>query len=299
MADVTPAGPMGSRQPTADTAVDTAEAAGTRVAPTTLLYHTDAYARRFEARVVAIREDAIALDRTAFYPGGGGQMADRGALVVDGRRLPLAALRKEGDVVWHDLAPGGDGRPPDAPTPAAEGARLIAPAGPGERFFPAVGAAVSGELDWDFRYRMMRTHTALHLLCGLIFRNYGAQVTGGQMYPDRARMDFAMEGFTPALVRDIEATVNEAIAADAPVKVYSLPRERALAIPDLIRTKINLLPPEITTIRIVEIVGVDLQADGGTHVRSTREVGGIKVIKTENKGKINKRMEIALVDAEA
>ncbi len=238
---------------------------------TVLLYHEDSYLRRFDATVVAVEGRALALDRTAFYPGGGGQMADRGALLVDGRHLPLAGLRKEGDVIWHEVTEdAGD--------------------------LPVVGAAVTGELDWDFRYRMMRTHTALHLLCGLIFTNYGAQVTGGQMYPDRARMDFSMEGFTPALTRDIEMSVNQAIAENHEVKVYRLPREQAMEIPDLIRTKINLLPPDIHEIRIVEIVGVDLQADGGTHVHETSEVGSVRVLKTENKGKQNKRMEIAIGD---
>ncbi|HEX9056064.1 MAG TPA: alanyl-tRNA editing protein [Ktedonobacterales bacterium] len=239
--------------------------------PTTLLYHSDSYVREFDARVVAVDASAVALDRTAFFPGGGGQMADRGALVWEGGTAPLAGLRKNGEVVWHDLAP--------------EGGAL-----------PAVGTTVHGQLDWDFRYHMMRTHTALHMLCGIIFRDFGAQVTGGQMYPDRARMDFSMSTFTPECVRDIELRVNEAVAADHPVKVYVLPREQAFEIPDLIRTKINLLPAEITQIRIVEIVGLDLQADGGTHVHSTREVGGVLVVKTENKGKQNKRMEIALVD---
>ena len=238
---------------------------------TALLYHEDSYLRRFDATVVAVEGRALALDRTAFYPGGGGQMADRGALLVDGRELPLAGLRKEGEVVWHEIAPeAGD--------------------------LPAVGATLAGALDWDFRYHMMRTHTALHLLCGLIFTNYGAQVTGGQMYSDRARMDFSMEGFTPALTRDIEICVNQVIAENHPIKVYRLPRAQALEIPDLIRTKINLLPPDIHEIRIVEIVGVDLQADGGTHVRETSEVGSVRVIKTENKGKQNKRMEIAIGD---
>jgi misacylated tRNA(Ala) deacylase len=241
---------------------------------TVLLYHDDSYLRQFAAQVVAVEGGALALDRTAFYPGGGGQMADRGALTVGERRLPLAALRKEGEIVWHELAPAA-GEP------------------------PTVGQRVAGEIDWDFRRQMMRTHTALHLLCGLIFKNYGAQVTGGQMYPDRARMDFAMEGFSPALVADIEASVNQAIRENHPIKVYRLPRAEAMQIPDLIRTKINLLPPDIQEIRIVEIVGVDLQADGGTHVHATSEVGGVRVIKTENKGKLNKRMEIALVDEAA
>lgn len=237
--------------------------------PTTLLYATDSYLRAFEARVVAVEGRAAALDQTAFYPGGGGQMADHGELLVDGRRLALAGLSKRDGVVWHEIAE-------DAGEP------------------PAVGATVAGEIDWPFRYTMMRTHTALHLLCGLIFRDYGAQVTGGQMYPDRARMDFTLATMTQDFLHDIERSVNEAVAADHAINVYALPRAKALKIPDLIRTKINLLPPEITEIRIVEIVGVDLQADGGTHVASTAEVGGIRVLRTENKGKQNKRMEIAL-----
>lgn len=244
--------------------------------PTRLLYHDDSYLSTFEAKVVALEGHALALDQTAFYPGGGGQMADRGTIIWSGRRLPVAGMRKQGDVVWHDIGPEEG----DAET------------------LPQVGDAVRGEVEWEPRYRMMRTHTALHMLCGIIFRDFGAQVTGGQMYPDKARMDFSMEAFSPECVRDIEERVNAAVAEDHPVKVYHLPREQAFEIPDLIRTKINLLPPEISTIRIVEIVGLDLQADGGTHVRSTREVGGIKVIKTENKGKFNKRMEITLVDRE-
>ena len=241
--------------------------------PTTLLYATDSYLRTFEAHVVATDGHAIALDQTAFYPGGGGQMADHGELLYDGRRLAVSGMSKRDGVVWHELAEdAGD--------------------------LPTVGAQVTGEIDWPFRYTMMRTHTALHLLCGLIFRDYGAQVTGGQMYADRARMDFTLATMTQDFLHDIERSVNEAIAADHPIKVSDLPRAEALEIPDLIRTKINLLPPEITRIRIVEIVGVDLQADGGTHVHSTREVGGIKVLRTENKGKQNKRMEIALTDGD-
>jgi misacylated tRNA(Ala) deacylase len=239
--------------------------------PTKLLYHEDSYLSQFDADVIAVEGRSVALSQTAFFPGGGGQMADRGALLIGGRRVALASVSKQGDVVWHTLAED-------------DGA------------LPQPGGKVTGELDWPFRYHMMRTHTALHMLCGIIFNDFGAQVTGGQMYPDRARMDFSTDTFTQEWVRDIEARVNEATQANLAVKVYTLPREQAFEIPDLIRTKINLLPPDITTIRIVEIVGLDLQADGGTHVRSTAEVKGIKVIKTENKGKQNKRMEIALVD---
>ena len=238
---------------------------------TKLLYQSDSYLRAFDAEVIAVEEHSVALDQTAFFPGGGGQMADRGALFWDGRQLPLAGVSKRGDVVWHELAPEAE-------------------------VLPQPGATVRGMLDWDFRSRMMRTHTALHMLCGIIFRDFGAQVTGGQMYPDRARMDFAMPTFNTELVRDIEARVNEVVEADLPVKVAILPRDQAFAIPDLIRTKINLLPPGISVVRVVEIVGLDLQADGGTHVQSTREVGGMRVLRTENKGRENKRMEIALVD---
>ena len=235
---------------------------------TDLLYHADSYLRNFDARVVAVREDAIVLDRTAFYPGGGGQLPDHGVLRWDGQEYPVTGLPKDDNYIWHMLQ------------------------GP----LPPVGASVQGEIDWEHRYRMMRTHTALHVLCGLIFRDYGAQVTGGQMYVDRARMDFTLEQFDQSLIAVIEASANQAIQADHPIKVYVLPREEAFQIPDLIRTKINLLPPGIPSVRIVEIVGLDLQADGGTHVKSTAEVKGIKVIKSENKGKINKRLEIALVD---
>lgn len=241
---------------------------------TTLLYATDSYLRAFEAQVVATDGRALALDQTAFYPGGGGQMADRGDLVIAGRRLPVASMSKRDGVLWHEFAEdAGD--------------------------LPEVGTTVTGEIDWPFRYTMMRTHTALHLLCGLIFRDYGAQVTGGQMYPDRARMDFTLAAMTQDFLHAIERSVNEAVAADHQLNVYTLARAKAMKIPDLVRTKVNLLPPEITEIRIVEIVGVDLQADGGTHVRSTREVGGIKVLRTENKGKQNKRMEIALTDGDS
>jgi misacylated tRNA(Ala) deacylase len=245
---------------------------------TELLYHADSYVRTFSATVLAVQERAVALDRSAFYPGGGGQMADRGALHWEGHECPLRESRKDDSYLWHTLA--------DAPE-GADG-----PLSP----LPAVGASVEGLLDWDFRYRMMRTHTALHILCGLIFRDYGAQVTGGQMYPDRARMDFALEQFDQSTIRAIEETANDLIAQNLPVRMAVLPREEAFQIPDLIRTKINLLPPDIASVRIVEIVGLDLQADGGTHVNSTGEVKGIKVVKTENKGRINKRMEIALLD---
>ena len=239
---------------------------------TKLLYHENSFTYECSAKVVAVEGDEVALDATIFFPGGGGQMADRGTLTWDmGQCMAtVIALNKRDDVVWHTL----DSNP------------------------PVVGTEVVASIDWDFRYRMMRTHTALHILCGIIWQEFGVQVTGGQMYPDRARMDFAMENLNKERIAYIEQKVNEAVEADYPISVYTLPREKAFAIPDLIRTKINLLPPQIEEVRIVEIVGLDLQADGGTHVSHTKEVIGIKITKTENKGKINKRLEIMLVDTE-
>ena len=237
---------------------------------TKLLYHENSFTYECSARVVAIEGDDIALDATVFYPGGGGQMPDRGIITWDNREQEgsVIALNKRDDVVWHTL----------------------------DRMPPALGTEVVCTIDWDFRYQMMRTHTALHILCGIIWKEFNVQVTGGQMYPDKARMDFAMENLNKERITYIEERVNEAIEADYPIRVYTLPREKAFTIPDLVRTRINLLPPDIEEVRIVEIVGLDLQADGGTHVNHTKEVRGMKITKTENKGKINKRIEIRLTD---
>src|SRR5258707_10090470 len=237
---------------------------------TKLLYHENSYTFECSAKVVAVEGDEIALDATVFFPGGGGQMAEHGIIRWENREREgtVIAMNKREDVVWHTL----------------------------DSLSPTVGTEVTGTIDWDFRYRMMRTHTALHILCGTIWKEFGVQVTGGQMYPDRARMDFAMENLNKERIAYIEQKINEAVEADYPIRIYALPREKAFAIPNLIRTKINLLPPEIEEVRIVEIVGLDLQADGGTHVNHTKEVGGIAIVKTENKRKINKRLEIRLTD---
>lgn len=233
------------------------------------LFHSDSYLREFPARVTAVQENHVALDRTAFYPTGGGQPCDHGQLSAGDRQWPVANVRKEGDEIWHELT----GEP------------------------PAIGAEVTGQIAWDRRYALMRTHTALHMLAGVIWRNYGAQVTGGNMEPLRARMDFEFESMRRELIEEIEAKVNAEIAAARPIQVQILPRDEAFAIPDLIRTKINLLPEGIAHVRIVDIVGLDLQADGGTHVANTREVGRIKIVDYKSKGKINKRLEIQVVDA--
>jgi misacylated tRNA(Ala) deacylase len=236
------------------------------------LYLVDAYRRSVAATVVAHAGEAVVLDRTVFYPGGGGQPADVGRLVVaGGGRAVTGAARGEGGAIAHALDPA-EGPP------------------------PPVGTAVTAEIDWGRRYRLMRTHTAMHVLCGAIFREYGALVTGGQMYLDRARMDFELEDLSAERVAHVEATANAHIAADRPVVVRVLPRAEAFAIPDLIRTKINLLPAGIEQVRVVEIVGLDLQADGGTHVARTGEIGGLRIVGTRSKGRINKRLEIELVD---
>jgi misacylated tRNA(Ala) deacylase len=234
---------------------------------TALIYHTDAYAREFEATVTAVEGSAVTLERTAFYPGGGGQPHDLGILTSPGGEVwPVVAMRKSGSQVWHQVA----GAAPEA------------------------GVSVRGQLDWTRRYALMRTHTAMHILCGVIFRDYGASVTGGNMEPLRGRMDFEFESMRQELVREIEARINAEVAAARDVRVQILPRVQAFAIPDLIRTKINLLPEGIAEVRTVEIIGLDLQADGGTHVANTREVGRIRVADYKSKGKINKRLEVVI-----
>jgi misacylated tRNA(Ala) deacylase len=235
---------------------------------TELLFLRDAYRRDFQARVTAVRERSVTLDVTAFYAQGGGQPGDQGVLVVEGDRYAVVDTRKEAGEVWHHL----------------------------DRGPPAVGAAVRGELDWPRRYRLMRYHSALHVLCGVIYHQFGVLVTGGQMYPDRARMDFALEDLNRDRVRGIEEATNQIVARGIPIRVHFISREAIPAEGDLIRTQINLLPPEIKEVRVVEIVGVDQQADGGTHVQNTAEIGAVRVVRTENKGRINKRMEIVVED---
>jgi misacylated tRNA(Ala) deacylase len=239
---------------------------------TVLLYPTDSYLREFSAQVVAANSEqhAVALDRTAFYPGGGGQPNDTGTLLVDGVETPVVKVKREGEQVWHWLA------------------------GMGQAVLPAVGTPVVGRLDWERRYALMRTHSALHILCGVVWRDYGAQVTGGNMEPLEGRMDFEFATLRAELVGEIEARCNAEIAAARAVRVQILPRDEAFQIPDLVRTKISLLPDGISEVRTVEIVGLDLQADGGTHVANTAEVGTIRVTDYKSKGAINKRIYIGV-----
>ena len=235
---------------------------------TELLFQSDSYLREFQAKVLEVVEDGVVLDRTAFYIGGGGQPCDTGVLVHEGREHPVTRVARSGGKVVHKV----------------EGAA------------PEAGSAVTGRIGWERRYLLMRTHTALHILCGVIWRDYGAKVTGGDMRPGEARMDFELEQMSARFAEEIEEKINAEVAAARDVGVGTLSREEALANPDLIRTKINLLPPNIREVRTIDIRGLDLQADGGTHVSNTREVSAIKVVGHESKGRINKRLRIALED---
>jgi misacylated tRNA(Ala) deacylase len=236
--------------------------------------HTDAYRRSTEATVqsaAGLVDGAweVVLDRTVFYPGGGGQPSDAGWLVrADGERLAVEGARRSGSDILHRIAAGS--------------VEL------------AASDRVTAEIDWERRHLLMRTHTALHTLCGVVWRDHGALVTGGNMEPGKGRLDFEFESLTGDLVAGIEAAVNVELAARHPIHVRFFPREEAFAIPALIRTKINLLPPGIETVRAIEIEGLDLQADGGTHVANTSEVGPIRVTGYESKGRINKRIRIEL-----
>lgn len=233
---------------------------------TEALYHTDAYLKEFDAVVTAVDGNRLVLDRTAFYPGGGGQPNDLGAITLGDQTWNVVKVGKQGADVWHEL----------------------------DREPPPIGSVIHGVIDWDRRYKLMRTHTAMHILCGVIFRDYGASVTGGNMEPLKGRMDFEFETMRQEFVKQIEEKINVEVANARPTRVKILPREEAFQIPDLIRTKINLLPEGIAEVRTVEIEGLDLQADGGTHVANTSEVGHIRVVDYKSKGKINKRIEVAL-----
>ena len=233
------------------------------------IFLRDAQCRSFDATVVAVDDDGrVALDATAFYATSGGQPHDGGTLGWDGGSAEVTDVRGH-DVVWHTL----DG---DA---------------------PAAGAAVHGELDWERRHALMRTHTALHILCGVIYNTWGVSVTGGNMAPLSARMDFEFDPLPEGFAAQVTELVNAEIAADRPIEISFLPRAEALADDDLIRTKVNLIPESVQEIRVVDIVGLDKQADGGTHLPSTGKVGRFEVVKTESKGKANKRLRIAVHDA--
>jgi misacylated tRNA(Ala) deacylase len=228
---------------------------------------TDAYATSCDATVEQVTERGVVLDRTVFYARSGGQPGDTGALRWDGGETVVVDTVKEGGTLLHLV----EDDPP-----------------------PPVGAVVTAEIDWDRRHTLMRTHTALHALSAVVFRDYDVKVTGGNMEPGVARMDFELDTINAEFGREVEEKLNAELAVDRPVRVSFVPRAEALGDPDLIRTKVNLIPESADPIRVIEIEGLDKQADGGTHVRSTAEVGNVRVAKTENKGKAFKRMRIEL-----
>jgi misacylated tRNA(Ala) deacylase len=235
------------------------------------IYSTDAYAGAMEAAVLDVdREDArILLDRTVFYPGGGGQPPDTGALWIGDDRLEVVRVTADGDGVWHWVEGG----------------------------LPAAGTALRGEVDWDRRYRLMRTHTAMHALCGVVWSRFQSPVTGGDMKPGEGRLDFELPQWDPGDRDPLEEELNRQIGAGRAVEVSFLPRAEADEDPSLIRTKVSLLPPGLTEVRVIDIVGLDRQADGGTHVGSTTEVGRVRIAKVESKGKGFRRIRIALDEA--
>lgn len=234
---------------------------------TELLYQTDAYLQEFDAEVVSVNEEAngIILDRTAFYPGGGGQPNDTGTFIINEQEVNVPKV-KRGNL--HII----------------------------EGELPEVGTKIKGIINWDRRYKLMRTHTAMHILCGVVWRDYEASVTGGNMDVLSGRMDFEFERMQKELVTEIQEKINVEVSAGRDLTVQILPREEAFQIPDLIRTKINLLPEGIPEVRTVEIIGLDLQADGGTHLKNTSEVGSIKITKYQSKGSINKRIYVEIED---
>ena len=235
---------------------------------TDILCYNDSYLQDFEAIVTDVVGTGIVLDKTVFYPGGGGQPCDTGTIKWDGGSTEISKVSRVDGKLVHKV----------------------------EDSMPDVGESITGVIDWDKRYQLMRTHTALHILCGVVWRDYAAQVTGGNMTPLQARMDFELSEMSSGFASEIENLVNQEVQAERDIKVFNLSREEAFKIPDLIRMKINKLPDSISEVRIVDISGLDLQADGGTHVHNTREVGNIRVIGHESKGRINKRLWIAVED---
>ena len=233
---------------------------------TEVLCYEDSYLRECKATVTEIVGSGVVLDQTVFYPGGGGQPCDTGTLEWDGEISEVSEVSRINSKLVHQVT--------------------------GE--IPYIGQIVVAKISWEKRYQLMRTHTALHILCGVVWRDYSAQVTGGNMTPLRARMDFELSEMSSGFASEMETLVNKEVKSERDIKVSNLPRIEAFKIPDLIRMKINKLPPAIEEVRIVDISGLDLQADGGTHVNNTREVGKIRVVGDESKGRINKRLRIEI-----
>ena len=229
-----------------------------------ILCYSDSYLKECKSKVMEVNDHGVVLDQTIFYPGGGGQPSDNGKLILENNEYLVKGVKRIDGQIVHLI----------------EGAK------------PEINSEVDSIIDWDKRYKLMRTHTALHILCGVIWRDYSASVTGGDMKPLAGRMDFELEEMSADFSKEVEEKINIEVSENRNIKIYQLPREEAFQVPDLIRTKINLLPKGIEFVRIVDIQGLDLQADGGTHVHNTSEVGYIKMIGHESKGKSNKRLRI-------
>ena len=246
---------------------------GETIQPTELLFSTDAYLREFDAEVVAVDEavSGLALSATAFFPGGGGQPHDTGELRIENSDARVEKVSKgERGLIWHALAAG---------TPV-----------------PEVGTLVRGVLDWERRHRIMRTHTAQHVLNGIIWLDHGAQVTGAHMSDGEGRLDFELPAMSQDLRRELEIRVNEVVRRDLPVRVVFLPRAEADSDPSLMRLRADLIPRSVDPLRVIDIIGFDRQADGGTHVASTGEIGRVHITKVQSKGRANKRVRIAIED---
>ena len=237
------------------------------------LFSTDAYVHTFEATVdeVDSGQRLVALDRTAFYPGGGGQPWDIGTLRWHDGAAQVTRTRRAGGRIWHEVA--------------------------ADQTLPDPGAALEGAIDWERRHLLMRTHTALHILCGVIWQDFGVAVTGGNMEPGSGRLDFELDAMSAELGRRLERRINEEIQRARDIAVEFVGRDVADEDPALIRTRANLIPASIDPLRVIDIRGLDRQADGGTHVASTTEVGGVEVTKTESKGRANKRVRLRLTAA--
>ncbi len=234
------------------------------------IYSTDAYAKVSTATIVRTDTDdnRVLLDQTVFYPGGGGQPHDLGTISIGDDELEVVRVTQDSDGVWHWLAGG----------------------------IPGSGTSVVAAIDWERRYRLMRTHTALHALCGVIWNRFESPVTGGNMQPGEGRLDFDIPNWTADDLPLVEADLNAELARRRAIEVSFLPRDAADVDPSLIRTKVNLLPKDIEQVRVIDIVGLDRQADGGTHVNETGEVGSISIPKAENKGRGFRRIRVRLDD---
>ena len=234
------------------------------------LYSTDQYAHVVDATVVDHDPDdgRVLLDRTVFYPGGGGQPHDTGEVAIGDDRLAVVRVAEDARGVWHWLEGG----------------------------LPPAGTQLRAEVDWERRYRLMRTHTAMHALCGVVWERYASPVTGGNMEPGVGRLDFELPDWDPEDRASLEEELNRQLAAARPVEIAFLPRQEADQDPSLIRTKVSLLPASLTEVRVVDIVGLDRQADGGTHVADTAEVGPVRIAKVESKGRGFRRIRLALTE---